>query len=140
MHELSAADRLQILDLMARYCQAFDSVDTDGVAGCFTDDGVLAGGPTGDVAGHEAIKEYAARVGGRPTRRHFNLNIVIKPHSSDPDRAAARSYFAYLEIDDGGVHIRLTGRYADELVKVGDRWQLSLRTATIDKPRSDSAG
>ena len=41
---LSAADRLEILDLVARYNHLMDGRDAEGWAECFTPDGVFDGG------------------------------------------------------------------------------------------------
>ena len=50
-------DRLDIQELMARYCRYADQLDPDGMAACFTDDCVVAYVPASMAAPARSKKE-----------------------------------------------------------------------------------
>ena len=94
----SVDDRLEILDLAARYNHAVDSGDHEGVAALFTDDGVIEATATGPIAGRPAIAHYiASRPDGWRRRRHFNSNAIIEGVPGDGDAARLANVAARAE-------------------------------------------
>src|SRR5438552_6150831 len=76
---LSTADRVSIMELIARYARCLDSGDLDGYVNNFAPDGVLFG----SHVGHGQIREYVGQVIQRraadPKRRmHFVGSPVIE--------------------------------------------------------------
>ena len=91
---LSVTDRLEILDLAARYNHAVDSGDSEGVAALFIEDGALDAVATGEIRGRPAIAGYiASRPDGWQRRRHFNSSPIIE---GDGDRATLALYLLVL--------------------------------------------
>ena len=68
--QLTADDRMLIMDLLARYARCLDSGDLDGYVSLFTEDATLFGEHTG----HQGIRSYVdqvmRRAGGRPGAAH----------------------------------------------------------------------
>ncbi len=54
--KVSLEDRVEIEELMARYCWALDTGDFEGYADCFAEDGWLAHWPQGKCVGREGLK------------------------------------------------------------------------------------
>ena len=71
---LTTEDRLDILDLLARYNYAIDDNDGDAWAACFTEDGVFTS-PNGSFTGREALSKFAdeSKRGGL----HLTSNHII---------------------------------------------------------------
>ena len=117
-------DRDAIRDLFARYCLSVDTGDIDGYADAFTDDGEMVI-PAMEVAisGRDALRKFAATFGGG--MHHMVLNEVIEV---DGDTATCRS--SILVIAAGAVS--LTGRYTDELRRVGGSWHIARRELARD--------
>jgi SnoaL-like protein len=134
---LGVADRLEILDLYARYNVYADARDPTWVE-CFTDDGVFdstahAGGAR--LTGHDEIRAAVADRGTGPLvgRQHWNDNIVI---DGDDDTARGSCYMLRIgrEPETGAITFEEQGRYVDELRKVGGRWKFARRTVFFDMP------
>lgn len=112
---------------IATYVQALDNGDTDGVVATFAADGTVDM-PMGSHTGTDALR--AAYDGWKPRgpQRHLVLNTLIT--SFTDDTASAVSDFVFLAKGEGW-NVHLVGRYADELVRDGDRWLFVRRTATF---------
>ena len=130
----SVDDRLEILDLAARYNHAVDSGDHEGVAALFTEDGVIEATATGPIAGRPAIAHYiASRPDGWQRRRHFNNNAIIEGVPGDGDGDAARLVMSLLVLSRrDSVEPRLYGRYEDDLRRVDGVWRFSRRRIVVD--------
>ena len=130
---LSTEDRLDILELCARYNHAFDSADPEAFAATFTEDGVF-----GSIKGTEALRAFVprrwerARVeDGARVIRHWNTSHVIE---GDGDTARHSCYFLLLAIKgDEPLTIDGMGTYDDVLKKVNDEWKFVHRTPKWDK-------
>ena len=126
---LDAADKLEILELAARYNHAIDFGNGEAWAGTFTEDGVFKGGGPGPVQGREAL---AAFVGGFAQNmagaRHWTNNHVI---DGDGDSATHTCYLNLIQTKDGAKSV-VTARYNDEVVKVDGAWKFASRTVNPD--------
>jgi ketosteroid isomerase-like protein len=118
------ADYVEICQLIAKYCHAFDSGDCDAWAACFTDDGIFDG-RNGLTAGRDELRKYAASARGRGTYRHLTGNILIEEMAGD--NALVRSYSLYYELKDGIPQPRSSGKYEDLLVRVDGEWKIARR-------------
>ena len=136
---LSVADRLEILDLYARYTHAIDRHGGEAWVDCFTPDGSLeipyrSQHTTGHDAFMAVADAYGVRSGGYT--RHVTTNIALR---SEGDVVAGE---AYLLMVRGGwsealPHIEMTGRYDDEIVQHEGRWVFRRRVLTVDTRTGD---
>jgi 3-phenylpropionate/cinnamic acid dioxygenase small subunit len=126
--KLSAEDRTEIHDLIARYCHAVDFRDTQAWAETFAVDGQYCRPPRAAVVGRPALAEFAKRGGAT---RHLLTNIVV---DETPGGAMARCYFMlYAPVArDQAFEVKATGRYIDELVKTDEGWRFAKREAVVD--------
>ena len=124
---LSAEDRLEILELAARYNHAFDSMDAEGWANVFTPDAVFDVIGALQVSGHDALVEFG-RAQQTGVTRHFVSNAVIQ---GDADTATMQ---LYVELKTLGEQpsTTLLGRYEDELRRIDGAWRFARRTLTTD--------
>ncbi len=121
---LSAADRLEILDLAARYNHLMDSRDPEGWAGCFTPDGVFDGGARLQANGRAELIAFMERLIARDIPAvHWNNNIVIEGAG---DAASMTLYLLVIDLRDGPVATHF-GVYHDELVRTPDGWRFQRR-------------
>ena len=126
---LSVIDRLEILELAARYNLAVDTGDSEGVATLFTEDGLIDATASGQIKGHTAIARYiATRPKGWERRRHFNSNPLIR---GDGDNATLTLYLLVLGRRET-VTPRLVGRYEDQLRRVDGEWRFVQRRIIVD--------
>ncbi|MGE0227838.1 MAG: nuclear transport factor 2 family protein [Dehalococcoidia bacterium] len=127
---LSATDRLDILDLAARYSHATDHGDGEALAATFTEDGVFDG-PGGSRQGRAAHVEATNALGASGmVLRHFISNAVIE---GDGDAATMQLYVEVKNLGDLTTPM-LIGRYHDELRRVDGRWLFARRSVEVDHP------
>ena len=125
---LTAADYLEIQQLVARYSYAVDMHGGDGsaYAALFAPDGSLGT----QAKGTAQLAEFAAKTNkdrsGPAFARHFVTNVVIKPA---PEGATGRSYLVTLDISEGGkpATILSGGHYDDVYVKTPQGWRIKSR-------------
>ena len=121
---LSAADRLQILDLVARYNHLMDGRDAEGWADCFTPDGVFDGGSRLQANGRAELVAFMERLIARDIPAvHWNNNIVIE---GSGDTASMTLYLLVIDLRDGPVATHF-GVYHDELVRTPEGWRFRKR-------------
>jgi uncharacterized protein (TIGR02246 family) len=121
---LSAQDRVEIMQLVARYNQAADARDAEAWADTFTEDGVFIKDARPEVKGRTALAKNVRDL--PPTNsRHWTLNLVI---DGDEDRASMQADFALLCEN----RIDYTGRYVNSLRKVDGRWKFERRELTTN--------
>ena len=124
------SDRLEIQELLARYCQAIDGHDWEALDSVFTPAAVIDysefGGPRAELSG---IKSFLAEV--MPLHSgHYHLvsNVIAEV---DGDRATCRSVCnnpMVLDKGDGRTHVYFCGLwYEDELVRTDAGWRISAR-------------
>jgi hypothetical protein len=124
---LTAADYVEIQQLVARYAYAVDTHSDNGYAyaDLFTPDGVF-----GKTKGREALAELARTTqkerGGPAFTRHFLTNVIIYP---TPEGARGSQYLMAVDVSEGGKPSSLVhgGRYDDEYVKTPAGWRFKSR-------------
>jgi hypothetical protein len=126
---LSTEDRLEILDLAARYSHATDHGDGEALADTFTDDGIF------EIAGMEPRQGRAAHLeaGSAPrpeglVMRHFISNPVIE---GDGDSATMKLYVEVKNVAADGKPM-LVGCYFDDLRRVNGAWKFAKRRVEVD--------
>jgi hypothetical protein len=132
--------RESIRDTIARYTWCGEFMDAAGFADCFTPDAVLEikGGATyrgrdeivGMITGvrdrtRAAVGDAAS--GPPAVMRHFVANVRIE--LSSPGHARCFASFTVFMPPHGHDH---WGRYADELVREGERWRFARRRVSVD--------
>jgi uncharacterized protein (TIGR02246 family) len=129
-HRLTAEDRLDIMDLIARYASTLDAGDLDGYVNNFAPDGVLFERHNG----REQIRAYVAslmregRAGPLPSGdvayRHFVGSPTI---NGSEDRATVHSYLLWVSMGSEPP-ISAAAEYLDECVKIDGEWLFKTRT------------
>lgn len=130
-HTLTAADRLEIHELLARYAWSLDTGDEEGFIGCFAPDAELvwdAFAEAGCWRGHAALRRFIAWFRARPEsagRQHHVSNVIV---DATPDGARARSYvLVALGCGDGPHRLHVMGHYEDACTRQAQGWRLSCR-------------
>jgi hypothetical protein len=124
---LTAADYIEIQQLVARYGYAVDTHADNGYAyaDLFTPDGVF-----GKTKGREALAELARSTqkerGGPAYTRHYLTNVIIYP---TPEGARGSQYLMALDVSEGGKPSSVVhgGRYDDVYVKTPAGWRFKSR-------------
>ena len=125
---LTAEDKLEIMELAARYNFAIDRRLAEEWADVFTEDGELWGGGKLRAAGRAGLEEHmrtAAKTG--ESIRHWTSNTVI---DGEGDKATLQMYVMAWNITGGGMVPYVMGDYDDTLVKVNGRWKFKRRHVT----------
>jgi len=132
MAQLSTEDRLAIHEIMAKYCQAIDLNRWEEFPSLFTEDCRLDfGNLMGVFEGPDGVQRFTDMMRNLGLfMRHYNTNMVLR---GDSDRVQSESYVLAITGPPGSSH-QTTGRYEDELVKVGGRWRIRVRRALLDQP------
>jgi ketosteroid isomerase-like protein len=132
---LITEDRLDVMDLVARYAECVDSGDAAGYAALFTSDGVVEHS-AGSVRGRAEVQAWVEglvrenRVGKTSRLKHIMGLPVIR---GDGDRATARTYVTIpRHMDSGEIVIRLAGTYFDDCVKLNGEWLFAKRRIDLD--------
>ena len=137
---MSAQDRLDVMDVLARYPFCLDSPNVEGLAEVFAPDAVLEG-IGGSFAGLEAIFGWArgliagGRVGADPPQlAHF---VGLPFIEGDGERCSARTYSVILTYDEAKqITVPLVGSYEDAFVKKDGRWRIQKRIIRGDLGRA----
>lgn len=128
---LSAEDRLDIQELLARYAWSFDTGNRDGFIACFTDDAVLCEDAFEEPdrwVGIEAIGAMADFFFSRPSfpgRQHHVSQILIEGAG---DTATVRSFCFVTDCKGEPPYpLRFAGHYLDEVVRNNGTWRFKSR-------------
>jgi ketosteroid isomerase-like protein len=123
---LSAADRLEILDVVGRADAAATRRDADAYAALFTDDAVLDGSQgLHPAAGlREAVGPIWAAEGA--TTLHLTLNPVVDP-GDGPDEAVVSSVLLIVA-PAAPVTIITAAAITQKVRRSDDTWRISRRT------------
>ena len=124
---LTAADYVEIQQLVARYSYAVDTHADNGFAyaDLFTADGMF-----GKTKGRDALAELAKSTqkdrGGPAYTRHYLTNVIIYP---TPEGARGSQYLVAIDVSEGGKPSSLVhgGRYDDVYVKTPAGWRFKSR-------------
>lgn len=124
---VSADNRAEILELMARYAWCLDTDHPQAVAALFTEDGVFDG-VSGMYEGRERVQTMAAksRAGDDGALvQHWVANSVF---ACDGERVTVRSMCIGPAVQPGGgVANAFVGTYVDVCVKQAGRWLFARR-------------
>jgi SnoaL-like domain len=125
---LDAADRLDILDLLARADNAASRRDVEAYVALFSDDGVLDGGK-GEHRGRHALVEAVRAVWDSEgdATVHLTLNAVIEAVPGHADRAVATTQLLIVDPSPPPA-IKTLAVIVQHLEKSGTRWQITRRT------------
>ena len=129
---LSLDDRLEILDLIARYSHAVDGGDGQAFADCWTDDGRFRGSSSTAEGRAELLALPPKLLAANPHTRHWNANILIE---GDGDEARTSAYVLVVDVA-AAPRPRSSGVYHDTLRRVDGAWRFVTRTVTPDAARS----
>jgi hypothetical protein len=123
---LSAADRLEILDVVSRADAAATSRDADAYAALFTDDAVLDGSQgLHPAAGlREAVGPIWAAEG--PVTLHLTLNPLVDA-GDGPDEAVVSSVLLIVA-PAAPITIITAAAITQTVRRSGDTWRISRRT------------
>jgi hypothetical protein len=119
------SDRGEIENLMARYCELFDSGDLDSYSQLFAhgrlvNEMVTATGAAEVKTFHEKAVQY---YDGVPHTRHVTTNIEIDV-DDDGEHASARSLVTIFQaLPDFPLQVVFVGQYLDRFEKVDDAWR-----------------
>ena len=124
---LTAADYVEIQQLVSRYGYALDTHADNGYAyaDLFTVDGAF-----GNTQGREALAELARTTqkdrGGPAFTRHYLTNVLIYP---TPEGARGSQYLMALDVSEGEGPSSIVhgGRYEDVYVKTPAGWRFKSR-------------
>lgn len=132
---LTAEDRLEILELAARYSRSVDRGDPEALAALFTEDAVWESSAAGIRRGRDAIlEEFRRRASQAHTRKHWISNPVIE---GDGDRASLTLDLLVLHLDDGDLRLGTSGVYEDTLTREPQGWRIAHRRITVDGQARD---
>jgi len=126
---LSAADRLDILDVITRADQAASNRDADAYVRLFTEDAVLDG-TQGRHAGRAALRAGVGPVwtAEGPATLHLTLNPVVEAvDGDDGQRARARSILMIVD-PAAPATIRAVAAITQILIRQNGSWYIASRT------------
>jgi hypothetical protein len=133
---LTAQDRLEIMDVLAKYCLALDDSDIDTYVTLWADDAVfehLGGKSVGrdEIRARGRFLIDSGRAGGTPAHlRHF---VGLPLLGGDGDRATAVTLSVILDYDpEKKIRVPLVGSYTDEFTKKDGRWRIQHRVTRAD--------
>ena len=123
-------DRDEIENLLAVYCELFDSGDLEGYASLFVDAKITNSFESS--SGPEEIIDFFQRTGllydGVPHTRHLTTNIFVDVAPGGLT-ATSRSYVTILQaLNDFPLQPVFVGQYQDELAKIDGRWRFRSRS------------
>jgi hypothetical protein len=128
---LTPQDYLEIQQLYARYAQAIDSGERDGVAWAetFTPNGTFV-----NTVGRDKLaafaKDWHENRGGAHIQ-HWNTNLIISPTA---DGARGSCYLMLIDREPTPASIRTVNRYEDTLVKTAQGWRFEKRVFAPTSP------
>ncbi|TDF65165.1 nuclear transport factor 2 family protein [Cupriavidus sp. L7L] len=122
LSRLEAADAIRALKL--RYLRACDDKDPQAMRACFVPDNAhIHYDRIGSFAGRDALVQCFAELACRPTLREMHFAGQSEIRVLDEASAQGSWDLAYLALDDvNGSRTFLTGRYADEYVRIDGVW------------------
>ncbi len=135
---LTAADRIEIHELVTSYGVHHDARDFARLRECFTEDAryvmrIADGTVHGPRLGADAIVDQivAFKEAQNDKRRHHISNVQVTPLSAD--EASALSYLIVSVIDDAGLEFITVGTYTDTVVRTGRGWRIAAKELFLDR-------
>lgn len=131
---LSLQDRLELLELGARYAHAYDSGRSLDYAALFEPDGQFQRDSTEPIIGARALAEMVEAAQQRAQGYlHITCNPVLEPSATG---ATGTSYVVLLRVDGSSLHVLAAGVYEDEYTRSDEGWRFQARRF---RSRSDPA-
>lgn len=133
---MNVKDRLDVLELIAKYALSYDHNNIEEHVALFTSDGTLI--LTHEATGHAQIRKMTgerrdtlARKGIQP--RHFLVNTVLTEVSDVEIRGISNFLITWQFDARRAPEPNFTGVYIDVFVKNGDGWKFKRREIKIDQ-------
>lgn len=123
-------DRIEILDLLARYCLTLDARDLDGWVECFTENGAF-GAADRAIVGRKDLRSYA-EVHARLGARHITCSPVHQVAEDGLSATGIASTIVTVATPQG-FRVLMTGGYRDWLEKVDGRWLIARRWVEFER-------
>ncbi|MGH2366438.1 MAG: nuclear transport factor 2 family protein [Chloroflexota bacterium] len=125
---VSATDRRDIEELIARYNWAIDTRDGEGVAATFTADGCFTMRDR-QFQGHEALVRFGSGANLGPAvpesgSQHWVTNLILE---GDAERVNAKSYLVRFHVQGDARSVANVGCYIDQLLKFAGQWLFERR-------------
>ena len=124
---LSAEDRMEIMQLMARYNHAADGGDAAGFADTFSDDALFEGSAA-TARGREQLMGVIGAIPADARTRHWNNNALIE---GDGDDATASVYLMRIALT-AAPEVIASGVYRDTLKRINGQWRFTHRKVEPD--------
>lgn len=131
-------ERFEILDVLHRYCHAYDEGDVDVQASLFVEDARFRFEPP--IPGVPSLlrsrSEIHAAMSGRKSataqhqRRHIITNVLFDEVGED--HTSVRSYLSLVTTNAGKLTFLATGVYRDRLRKTSEGWRFESRHMKLD--------
>ena len=120
--------RIAIRELVARYCFTVDERDIDGIAQCFTQDGVMRSvDGVMNAAGREAvIAQFHGRFAVLGPSNHYTHDHIIEFDEGNP-RAARGTLNTHAEVVRNGELLVASLRYQDRYALEEGQWRFAER-------------
>jgi hypothetical protein len=138
---LTGQDRVEIMDLCARYNISTDNADVDGFMDCWVEEGnenyVRFESPFGNFDSREEIRTFEQEhvtTGGAVGKRHLGSNIVIKEGKDEVvNTAFVTNDLIVVEARDIP-YVVATARYNNsKVIKTDKGWKFSYRNLKVDE-------
>jgi hypothetical protein len=131
---LSVADRLDILEILARADNAASMRDADAYVALFTDDAQIDGAQ-GVHTGKENLRQAVGPIWSRegPATLHLTLNPTIDALGANDDEVTANSVLLIVK-PGTSPQILNASTITQRLKRVGKLWRISHRTVQTNRP------
>lgn len=124
---VALADRLELLELYARYTHAFDHGDAAGCAALFTADGAFTPPAAAAVVGRAALERFFATATARSQgSAHLVTDIVLDAEGPYAVRGTAR--ILAVRTDEATLRLLALGTYRDSFRHDGRHWLFAQRS------------
>lgn len=124
------SDRMEIQDLLARYCEAIDTRNFEALDDLFTTDAVIdyteAGGEKGNLA---EIKAFLVKALGKFTGMQHMIGLPLITLNGDKASVKTALYNPMVMEHGGKPHTFFVGMwYSDEMIRTKLGWRISKRS------------
>jgi SnoaL-like domain len=128
---LSADDRLNILEVLAKADSAATSRDADAYVALFTVNAVLDGG-MGEHRGKTPLRQSVSPIweAEGETSVHLTLNAVVQEAEGQSDRAVATSMLLILSGEHAAT-IQSVSSIVQHLTRTGTEWRIERRSIRL---------
>ena len=128
MENINTNDRLEIIELFARYSWAIDTGDAEAYASVFVGDGIMQGG-TRKFQGTEELKKFVGLIFNTETRtQHWTTNHILTPSKSG---CSVISYLVEFKAhSQDRSEVAVVGCYKDDLTRTEYGWRFVHRRFT----------